>query len=210
MASNRARGPYGRLGGAPAVGSVPCDAESKGTNRGCSRRRTYVATVMTRAETDDVRTVFAACMKRAGVERKGSVWYVRTQEAIFILDLQASPYGPACYCNVGVWLTALDRGHERYPKPRGAHITDRTETMFPADAKVVAALLDAEAQMSEDQRREGLFAFVTHQLVPLCESVATVRELRELLNEGGPLQHAQYPSAPAVELLTANGWPVAR
>jgi hypothetical protein len=113
---------------------------------------------MAKPEADNVRTVFAACMKRAGVERKGPAWYVRTQEAIFVVDLQASPYGPAYYCNVGVWLTALDRGHERYPKPLDAHITDGAETMFPADAKRIAALLDAEAQVSEEQRREGIFA----------------------------------------------------
>jgi hypothetical protein len=73
-------------------------------------------------------------MKRAGVERKGSVWYLRTQEAIFVVGLQASPYGPEYYCTVGVWLTALDRGHERYPKPRDAHIADRAETMFRGGA----------------------------------------------------------------------------
>ncbi|WP_022927476.1 DUF4304 domain-containing protein [Patulibacter americanus] len=155
---------------------------------------------MTETTSKEVRAAFAACMKRAGVERKGALWYVRSSEVIVVFSLQKSQYAASFYWNVGFCLTTVDGGHERYPRPNDAHIRARAEGMFAAEEQHISALLDAESDVPPEERREGLCHFISERVLPFCADASTVDALREMV-ASGPLAHLPIWSDEARDVL---------
>jgi hypothetical protein len=132
----------------------------------------------------EVRGLFGACMKRAGVERKGSAWYIRSPEAVTVIDLQKSQYGPSYYCNVGFWMAVLGKAGDRYPTTPTAHIIARAETLFEADRHRIASLLNAASGMSIDDRTAGLRGLIEEQLLPVCRRAVSPAALFSMRQDG--------------------------
>jgi hypothetical protein len=153
---------------------------------------------MTETTAKDVRAAFGACMKREGVERRGSSWIIRSPEVVAGIELQKSNYGPSFYCNIGFWLLALGAPTGKRLDTFEAHVHTSAEVVFVDDRHRIAALLDADAPMTIEQRVAGLCGFIKIQLLPLCAEAGTPEALKAMHSDG-PLKGAGV-RAPAIHL----------
>ena len=103
-----------------------------------------------------------------GSKNSGS-WYFTGPDAIAVLNLQKSQYGPRYYLNVGLWLLGV--GAATNPKPTHCHVQSRLEELVPSDLRRnVELLLDLDYAIVDEERRTRLLGVLTAQLEPLVEA----------------------------------------
>src|SRR5690349_16163326 len=113
-----------------------------------------------------IQTTFDEFGKSLGGSKKSGSWYITGPEAIAVLNLQKSQYGPRYYLNVGLWFLGV--GPATNPKPSHCHVQSRLESLVPAaDRQHLEDLLDLDFAVDEQERRAELLAVLTSQLEPL-------------------------------------------
>jgi len=116
-----------------------------------------------------IQTTFDEFGKSLGGSKKSGSWYITGPEAIAVLNLQKSQYGPRYYLNVGLWFLGV--GPATNPKPSHCHVQSRLESLVPAaDRQHLEDLLDLDFAVDEQERRAELLAVLTSQLEPLLEA----------------------------------------
>lgn len=111
-----------------------------------------------------------------GVKRSGS-WYCRTDETVFVLNLQKSNYATRYYVNVAVWLLAA--GPADAPKPSHCQIQTRLGRLVPADSgERLEALLDLESGIADGDRRADFLGLMRDSVQPLVVGASTLEGLR--------------------------------
>lgn len=124
-----------------------------------------------------VQTTFDEFGKSAGLRRKASTWYLRSDETIAVLNLQRSLYGPPYYLNVAVWLLALEPADTL--REFKCHIRTRADRLVPADLEArLSELLDLESAIDDETRRVELLALLQMHVLPVMRASATLDGLR--------------------------------
>lgn len=104
-----------------------------------------------------------------GGSKKSGSWYITGPDAIAVLNLQKSQYGPRYYLNVGLWFLVL--GAEANPKLTHCHVQGRLEALVPADHRGnLETLLDLDQVVDDEERRTELLGVLALQLEPLIEA----------------------------------------
>lgn len=110
-----------------------------------------------------------------GFDRRGLTWTRRSDETVFVFELQASNHGDFYYINIGIWLLALGQAQRLS--------INRCHAYGRLGSSEVETALDFAESISV-QRESTLSAFRDSVLVPLAENCTTVRGASEMLASG--------------------------
>lgn len=119
----------------------------------------------------------AGALKARGFRKDGATWRKRYAEAIGVINLQGSQWGPSFYLNLGVYFTAM--GSTEKPPESHCHIRARLDG-FVRDPRRLRELLDFEKPVPDHVRASELEAAMLESGVPWLERVSTPQGAREL------------------------------
>lgn len=143
-----------------------------------------------------VQTTLANVMKGLGLAKKGSTWYLRRDETIFVVELQKSNYGLSYFLNIAVWLREL--GDAQFPKEHACHIRTRLGELV-GDPERLTQLLDLEHPLSEVERESELSRLLSAELGWLVEATDSIEALRS--DDGTRFRDRSLVTGPAQRLL---------
>lgn len=91
--------------------------------------KTDVLAIEGRLSLDIVKVTFDDFMKASGFVKKGGSWYSTSNDAVIVVELQKSQYGPKYYVNIAWWLRLL--GNASAPKEHACHVRTRLARLAP-------------------------------------------------------------------------------
>ena len=118
----------------------------------------------------------APALKQRGFKKSGATWRKESSEAIGVLNLQGSQWGPSFYINLGVYFHAL--GDRDQPTEYHCHVRTRLCELVP-DRERLNALLDFEKPVQENVRVQELETLVVDHGLPWLDTVSTIDGARE-------------------------------
>jgi len=129
------------------------------------------------SERNVVQTTFDEFGKAAGMRKKSGSWLHRSDETVFVLNLQKSNYSVRYYVNVAVWLLAL--GENDAPKENKCQVRTRLDDLVGQSREArLTELLDMGTQIDDDVRREELLAVFEEHVRPVMDAAQTLDGLR--------------------------------
>ncbi len=153
------------------------------------------------SERNVIQTTFDEFGKASAGRKKSGSWYRRSEETVFVLNLQKSNYAARYYINVAVWLLAL--GATDTPKENKCQVRSRLTQLVPDELESrVNELLDLDFPMEETARKSELLAVLDQHLQPLMDAGATIKGLRSAT--GQALIRKSLVTGPAQRLLAAD------
>lgn len=101
---------------------------------------------------------------------------------------------------MALWL--LELGEAQCPKEHTCHLRSRLTTLFPEKSGRLTELLDLDAPITDDKRREEYLAILNEGLLPLLDSCSTLRGIRTIQTSGPP--NAFLVTGPAQHVLARD------
>ncbi|WP_339735632.1 DUF4304 domain-containing protein [uncultured Gimesia sp.] len=128
-------------------------------------------------------------LKPHGFQRKGSNWYLSSEQVIVVLNLQRSQYSATYFLNLGFWLQQIE--HIDFPGEHQCHIRTRASSLWPEGThrpeegppRIADLLSIDDYPCNEGQRLERIRQFVAEKLVPTLKAGVSVEGLKQLLEE---------------------------
>jgi hypothetical protein len=109
--------------------------------------------------------------------RKGSTWYRKLDDLIWVVNLQKSQYGRQYYVNIGVWLREL--GDLEWPKEQECHVRSRIEALAdPMDEPRIKERFDLESSLEEPDRTALIIETLSTLLGPVLDRVRSIEDMR--------------------------------
>lgn len=128
-------------------------------------------------ERNVVQTTFDEFGKAAGMRKQSASWLQRSDETVFVLNLQRSNYSVRYYVNVAVWLLAL--GENDAPKENNCHVRTRLDDLVGHSQEArLTELLDMGAQIDDHVRRLELLSVFEVHVRPMMHAAQTLNGLR--------------------------------
>jgi hypothetical protein len=127
--------------------------------------------------------VLAPALKQRGFKKSGATWRKEGADAIEVLNLQGSQWGPSFYINLGAYFPAL--GDRDAPTEAHCHVRTRLSELVP-DRERLNALLNFEQPVEYNVRARELDALVLEHALPWLDTVSTVRGAREYCSSKSP------------------------
>lgn len=154
----------GLFGPNSVLGYLPTGSVSSPTRFGLKR-----GNLQPMSRRNVIQRTFDEFGRSLGGSKKSGSWYVTGPDAIAVLNLQKSQYGPHYYLNVGLWFLGL--GAATNPKPTHCHVQSRLEALVPAEhRRNLEALLDLDQVVDDEERRTELLGVLAVQLEPLVQA----------------------------------------
>src|SRR5258705_1657189 len=116
-----------------------------------------------------VQQALAPALKLRGFKKSGATWRKEGGEAIGVLNLQGSQWGPSFYVNLGVYFRAL--GDRDKPIEYHCHVRTRLTELVP-DRERLNAILDFDKLVRDDIRAREFATLVIDHGLPWLETVA--------------------------------------
>ncbi|MBE7466314.1 MAG: DUF4304 domain-containing protein [Planctomycetes bacterium] len=120
--------------------------------------------------------VLGPAAKLRGFKKSGATWRKEAVDAIGVLNLQGSQWGPSFYINLGVYFRAL--GDHDQPSEYHCHVRTRLSELVP-DRERLNTLLNFERPVEDNVRARELEALVLKYGLPWLDTVSTVEGARE-------------------------------
>jgi hypothetical protein len=114
--------------------------------------------------------------KKAGYTKRSGSWYKKGADAILVLNLQKSQYGPKYFVNVALWLLAVESAE--YPKEHKCHVRIRLTQLLRGQEPNISRLLDLDQPFSDPNRANQLVEIFNDSLLPILEGSDTIEGLR--------------------------------
>jgi Domain of unknown function (DUF4304) len=123
-------------------------------------------------------------LSAAGYIKKSDTWYLRSDEAMILINIQKSQYGNQFYINCGVSLNALIS--IEFPKEHQCSIRFRIEDIVSSRSEnSIAALLNLEdVSISESQRKDGILELIVEYALPTLNTLSTIKGIGEAIRSG--------------------------
>ena len=126
----------------------------------------------------------APALKLRGFKKSGATWRKETGDAIGVLNLQGSQWGPSFfYINLEVYFRVL--GDRDQPPEYHCHIRTRLSELVP-DRERLNALLNFEQPVEDNVRARELETLVLEHGLPWLDTVSTVEGAREYCSSQAP------------------------
>jgi hypothetical protein len=132
------------------------------------------------ARQDEIQHEVDSCLSTAGMRKQSGSWYRQSDDAIAVVNLQKSQYGPSYYLNVAFWLLAL--GEAKFPKEHECHVRMRLDDLIPDRVAVIEELLDLRRDIAD--RSERLRELLRSELLPVLDKGSSLDGLRTMRREG--------------------------
>jgi hypothetical protein len=129
-----------------------------------------------------LKTAINAELKAQGFLRKGSNWYLSSEEVVVVVNLQKSNYSALYFLNLGFWLQQVEQA--QYPRCEQCHVHNRASSLCPEGNPRIADLLDIdEFSYDEEQRIIKIQQFISEILIPLLLKGSTISGLQKLISK---------------------------
>ena len=134
-----------------------------------------------------IEMIFADELRRAGYKKRRRTWFLDQEEAVLLLNLQGSRWGPQFYVNLAVWFKHF--GDNPCPREEHCHVRVRWESALPDRSKEkkkeLADLLDLEdASISDDTREARIRLSIRDVALPFLARLHSVESLGNALSDG--------------------------
>lgn len=120
-------------------------------------------------------------IKPYGFIKKGSDWYLSTNEIIKIITLQKSSYGNYYYLNYGFQIKELS---EKHPDK---HISHRLGSLNEIENERIKILLNLEEDVPIDIRQAELKFWIENKIIEELKNISTENDLMNYLKNMGDL-----------------------
>jgi len=136
-----------------------------------------------KASSSPIRTAMAHELRRADFKARGTSWYKPGPDALLVVNLQKSLYGPQHYINLAAWVKQL--GDAEAPKEYQCHIRVRATSLPTPNAEALGHALNLGDESMDTERREAFIAsFMREEAIPFLESLRTWEGIRAAVNAG--------------------------
>jgi hypothetical protein len=122
-------------------------------------------------------------LKQRGFKKAGPTWRKASDEAIGLLNVQGSQWGPSFYIKLGVYFRAL--GDSDRPTEHHCHLRTRLIDLV-TDRERLNGLLDFDKPVQEEVRVRELETLVIEHALPWPDAVSTVEGARRYCNTQAP------------------------
>jgi hypothetical protein len=130
-----------------------------------------------------IRTAMAHELRGAGFKVRGTNWYKHGPDALLVVNLQKSLYGPQHYINLAAWLKQL--GEVEAPKEYQCHIRVRATSLPTNKAESLGRALNlGDESMGLEQREAFIAGFMREEAIPFLESLGTWEGIRAAVDTG--------------------------
>lgn len=143
-----------------------------------------------------IQRILAPALRARGFTKTGATWRKAYPDAIAVLNLQGSQWGPSFYVNLGIYLRAL--GTNEKPLEYDCHIRTRLDELVPDRARL-AQLLDFDQPMADPDRFGEVVRAVSEYAVPWLDHVSSIIGAREYCRSAHP--RSPWLTADARQLL---------
>lgn len=111
-----------------------------------------------------------------GGRRRSGSWFVDGADAIAVVNLQKSRYGPRYYLNIGYWF--LELGSSTAPPPSHCHLQSRADVLVgEASRERLNDLLNLAAPMPDVYRLDSIAELLSKELLPVLTSGLSLQGL---------------------------------
>ncbi|HYO54986.1 DUF4304 domain-containing protein [Archangium sp.] len=136
-----------------------------------------------KASSSPVKTAMAHELRRAGFKARATNWYKHGPDALLVVNLQKSLYGPQYYINLAIWVKQL--GEAETPKEYQCHIRVRATSLPTDKAEALGRALNLKDESMNSEQREAFIAeFMREEAIPLLESLGTWEGIRAAVDAG--------------------------
>ncbi len=132
-------------------------------------------------ERNDFKKMFGEIAKENGFERAYEGWFREFPEIIQVLDLQKSNYGNYYYLNIKIFIQGAFGN--KYTKSKQLVKTDGGD-IFLRQTDNYSNLLNLDAPLEDDDRKNGLRKMFEDFIVPFSEKTNTKERIKELHKKG--------------------------
>ncbi|AKJ07781.1 uncharacterized protein DUF4304 [Archangium gephyra] len=122
-------------------------------------------------------------LRGAGFKARGTSWYKHGPDALLVVNLQKSLYGPQHYINLAAWVKHL--GDAEFPKEYQCHVRVRATSLPTHNAEALGHALNLGDESMDTEQREAFIArFMREEAIPFLESLGTWEGIRAAVNAG--------------------------
>jgi hypothetical protein len=125
----------------------------------------------------------APALKRLGFKKSGATWRKGCSNAIVVLNIQGSQWGPTFYINLGIYFREL--GELIEPNECVCHVRTRLTELVP-DRNRLNELLDFGKSIQEGDRLQEIEALVTEYGLSWLATVSTIKGARIYCDSQSP------------------------
>lgn len=133
------------------------------------------------ANTKDLEAIITAQLKPCGFRKKGSNWYLNTDDCVRMINLQKSEWGGQYYLNTAILVTSLDK--EQNPLEYKCHIRVRADFLVPDKAELSKVLDLENHSVPSKKRAEFIAGIISDYLIPFLLSLGTLDSIKEAVLE---------------------------
>lgn len=145
----------------------------------------FLKSILTNNNMDkkQLKKLFGKTLELHGLRRSGTTWYLESEEAVAVVNLQSSNFGEQYFINLASWLKCF--GEEKNPKENKCPIRIRLTSAFPTERGKIESVFDLEhISLSDVEREKEAETIVSNCLIPFLEKLATLTGIRQLYKEG--------------------------
>jgi hypothetical protein len=130
-----------------------------------------------------IKDTLGAVLKEVGFRRKGSDWFLDTDDAVLVVNLQKSNFGDQYYVNLAIWLRAL--GDATMPKEQQCHVRTRV-TALDLDRQRYweTEVFNLEADLPDAERGTLIRSLMETKVLPFLLRCGTLSGLKEAQRKG--------------------------
>ena len=125
-----------------------------------------------------IEAAIASLLKPRGFQKKRSTWHRPQPEAVLVVNVQKSEWGPRLYVNLGVYLRGL--GQEERPPEYKCHIRTRLDRVL-VDPNTFVDALDLESRLTDAERERIVGDAIVQGAIPWLEARETNLKARVAL-----------------------------
>jgi hypothetical protein len=130
-----------------------------------------------------IKTAMAHELRETGFKARSTNWYKHGPDALLVVNLQKSLYGPQYYINLAAWVKRL--GESEAPKEYQCHLRVRATSLPTDKAEALGRALNlADESMSPEQREAFIAGFMREEAIPFLESLGTWESIRAAVDAG--------------------------
>ena len=150
-----------------------------------------------KASSSPVKTAMAHELRSAGCKARVTNWYKHGPDAILVVNLQKSLYGPQYYINLATWLKQF--GENEAPKEYQCHLRVRATSLPTDKAEALGRALNLEDESMNSEQREAFIAeFMRQEAIPFLESLGTWEGIRAAADAGKLKRGSVYKEVEAL------------
>jgi hypothetical protein len=130
--------------------------------------------------TAEIETAITQELKTIGFKKKGTSWYLNSDESVCLFNLQKSNFGDQYYLNIGILIKQLS--NESFPKENHCHIRGRLSQICSNTKQLEDDLNFEDKSISPEYKIAGIIKVIRECAILFFASSKTLLDLKKQLD----------------------------